>query len=55
MILKYMYIIINYKLMETIFDNTLIDARRISNSSIDELQYEFECSMERAIKLRDEA
>lgn len=41
--------------METIFDNTLIDARRISNSSIDELQYEFECSMERAIKLRDEA
>lgn len=41
--------------METIFDNALIDARRIINSSIDELQYEFECSRKRAIQLRDEA
>ena len=41
--------------METIFDTSLLDARRISNSSLDELQYEFECSIERAIQLRDEA
>ena len=41
--------------METIFDTTLIDARRVLNSSIDELQYEYECSKERALEFWNEA
>ena len=41
--------------METIFNTSLLDARRIFNSSIDELEYELECSRERAIQVRNEA